>query len=220
MPWDRAALTSALSSAGIDERGLRVTGPSIADATGYLPTGTSRSSFGAAVPSVETDTYVHRGNLEFASVLTWRADECDHLRIVRGRCPTSAGDVLFSAASSKALKLGVGSSYPITGGGGTGSYPIGRGRIVGLCEHFDEQSDYHGYQFPGGTYLESRSRRRAWSRAASWPRTRRPEPSGCMASQGKLWSVPLPGHCRCCHGWVQTARWWTWRWPRGPVPRR
>lgn len=155
----QAALTSTLGKAGIAERGLRITGASLADATGYLPTGSARSRFDPAVSSVEADTYAHRGQLEFASVLTWRADECAHLRILDGRCPTGAGEVLFSAASARALKLGVGSSYPITGKGGAASYQIGIGRIVGLYEHFDEQSAYwfgHGYQFPGGIFLESR----------------------------------------------------------------
>lgn len=155
----QAALTSTLGKAGIAERGLRITGASLADAAGYLPTGSARSRFDPAVSSVEADTYVHRGQLEFASVLTWRADECAHLRILDGRCPTGAGEVLFSAASAKALKLGVGSSYPITGKGGAGSYQVGIGRIVGLYDHFNEQSGFwfgHDYQFPGGIFLESR----------------------------------------------------------------
>lgn len=139
---EQAAVRSQLSHAGTADRGVTVQASSDGEAMSYLPVGSQRALFGKPVLGIETDVSVTAGATAFLAVAAGRDDLCQHLRITLGSCPTAGAQVLLSTSSARAFRLSVGSVLTITGHGGSGAYPIGRVRIVGLYQPFDAGNDY------------------------------------------------------------------------------
>jgi putative ABC transport system permease protein len=139
---EQAAVRSQLSHAGTADRGVTVQASSAGEAQSYLPVGSQRAVFGSPVAGVETNVSVTAGTTAFVAIAAGRDDLCAHLRIVQGSCPSAGAQVLLSTSSARAFKLAVGSVLTVTGHGGSGAYPIGRVRIVGLYQPFDAGNDY------------------------------------------------------------------------------
>jgi putative ABC transport system permease protein len=139
---EQAAVRSQLSHAGTADRGVTVQASSAGEAQSYLPAGSQRAVFGPPVAGVETNVSVTAGRTAFVAIAAGRDDLCAHLRIVQGSCPSAGAQVLLSTSSAGAFRLAVGSVLTITGHGGSGAYPIGRVRIVGLYQPFGAGNDY------------------------------------------------------------------------------
>ncbi|MDN5794181.1 MAG: ABC transporter permease [Intrasporangium sp.] len=68
------------------------------------------------------------------SLMAWRDDLCGHLRLVQGRCPTAAGEVLVSSALAQLNHVVVEQHLHL----------LGVNRVVGIYEPLDPESRYWG----------------------------------------------------------------------------
>ncbi len=156
---EQAAIRAQLSSTGTAGRGLTITASSPGEVRSYLPTGRQLALFAPPVTGFETDVSVVAPRSSFDAVAAGRDDLCRQLTIVAGRCPAAGLEVLVSASSSRALRVGLGDRLELTGRGGSAAYPIGAVRVVGIYQPFDAGTDYwfdRGYASQAGVVHEPR----------------------------------------------------------------
>lgn len=68
------------------------------------------------------------------SLLAWRDDLCGHLRLVSGRCPATAGEIVVSSALAQLDHLAVGKDMHL----------LGVNRLVGVYEPLEPDARYWG----------------------------------------------------------------------------
>lgn len=138
---EQAAVRSQLAQVSTADRGVTIHASSAAEASGYLP-GSQLSLFGTPVAGMETTVAVAAPHSQFNAAVAGRDDVCQHLQLAAGHCPDGGQQLLVSASSAAALRLGVGDSLQLTGLGGSAQYRIGTMRIAGLYRPFDASGDY------------------------------------------------------------------------------
>jgi putative ABC transport system permease protein len=155
---ESAQLKTTLANTPIFSRGLTGrTTPAGASADMFARAANIRGFYGAPVASDRLAvTYVEH-DTKLAGDIVSRTDQCSHLSVTGGRCPTSAFEVMASTSSAKALGLHVGSRVLVTADPGHGIKPAHyRVTIVGLYGSYDPHDDYwfdHGYFTSAGVQL-------------------------------------------------------------------
>lgn len=109
----------------------------VARATAGLP------GYPRAIGSVERDVRVvdAGGGPVAAGRLVARDGACDHVVLLRGTCPSAAGEVALSASAARTLGADVGSSLALTGDYGAPSGSL-TGRVVAVWEARDTADPY------------------------------------------------------------------------------
>ncbi|HYU65287.1 MAG TPA: hypothetical protein VEK09_00910, partial [Jatrophihabitantaceae bacterium] len=141
---EHASLRLTLTNTPIFSRGLSVRAVS---ATGsldsLLPAEPMRRFYREPVTSVDMAVDYVVGREPVSGVIVNRTDECAHLRLDAGRCPTRPGEVMASTSAARALRMGLGQRLPITvTPPGGNSLRAGSLTIVGFYRPYDPHDDY------------------------------------------------------------------------------
>lgn len=159
---EAAQLRSTLSFAPVADRGLAVRAGTAGSVEDLLPAGRLRSYYKAPVRSTTLNiTFPSASGRVNGSVVN-RDDQCAHLHIVAGVCPTTPDGMVASTSSAAYLHLSVGSHVPVTSAGlnpnpvkGTPTRPLVL-TVVGLYATFTPQDEYwfgHRYSTPEGVFV-------------------------------------------------------------------
>ncbi len=149
---ETAQLKLTLNNTPIFSRGLVVRSSPADGGTDPLQSADSAIEryYGPPIVSDELNLNYYLSGKVITSTIVHRADECQHLHLVSGRCPTGPTDVLASTTSAKSLSLRLGATVPVfvTFGQGQPDRSSGTVRIVGLYAPYDPHDDYwfdHSY---------------------------------------------------------------------------
>ena len=105
-----ATVRSTLSAAPLVDRGVSLDLAYGARLSTLLPTGKAAALFDAPITGTDVPSATTVGGKHYQARLSSRVDDCAHLHLVAGHCPSGANQVLMSAASARVLKLAVGQS--------------------------------------------------------------------------------------------------------------
>ena len=141
---EHASLRLTLTNTPIFSRGLSVRAVS---ATGsldsLLPAESMRRYYHEPVTSVDMGVDFVAGGNPVSGVIVNRTDQCAHLRLDAGRCPTAPGEVLASTSTAGALRMALGQRIPISvTPPGSERMPAGSLTIVGFYRPYDPHDDY------------------------------------------------------------------------------
>ena len=131
--FDRAmqqALTGVtLERASVEQSGLRISSSAIDD-VGFFsaidPRSMTPEQVLALVPEELRRHYrtptlgysadaAQQGGIEMLGLLLWREGACEHVTLVRGRCPEAAGEIAVSVDDARVFDLHVGDPMPVAG---------------------------------------------------------------------------------------------------------
>ena len=151
-----AQLKTTLANTPIFSRGL--TGRTTGGATDLLaPAANIRRFYGTPVASDRLAVTYSQHDKNLVGDIVSRTDQCKHLPVADGRCPTSPLEVMASSSSAKALGLRVGGQILLTADPGHQIKPEHyRVKIVGLYRSYDPHDDYwldHSYFTTTGVEL-------------------------------------------------------------------
>lgn len=138
----QALVDVELSQAPVQESGLRLSTPNTADLpaavdelTQLLP-GKARALYEPPVGGARglAGVVADRGAPALVGQMVWRADFCAHVKVIRGRCPRSAGEVAVSEADADWFGYRPGAAVRFAGDKPTpeSAAPIGGLRVVGV----------------------------------------------------------------------------------------
>ncbi len=106
---EHASLRLTLTNTPIFSRGLSVRAvSSTGSLDSLLPAEPMRRFYREPVTSVDMAVDYVVGREPVSGVIVNRTDECAHLRLDAGRCPTRPGEVMASTSTAKALRMALG----------------------------------------------------------------------------------------------------------------
>jgi putative ABC transport system permease protein len=123
---DRAIAAGQIATAGAGERGVVIT--TVQNDRDDDSGGGTQIDFkdvGATLVNLPGFTYVYSAefpsigierSLQYADRFVFRQDACSHLKMVTGRCPVAAGEVIMGVATAKRLGLAAGQSITMGAG--------------------------------------------------------------------------------------------------------
>ncbi len=163
--YDAAARTSilrdSLASAPVIEQGTETTAQGVVAGTftgfsaavnaalsGAMGDAALRKRlFEAPIDAIEGNAYF--GSLREDPALVWRTDVCAHLQVVRGRCPTAAGEVMVSQSLARGNHWALGQRLTPAGWGTLSVVGIYAAPDVNQPYWFDRGTSYFPAEDPG-----------------------------------------------------------------------
>ena len=139
-----AQLRTTLAETPVFSRGLTArTTPAGRTTDVFASNANIRRFYGAPVTSDRLAVTYTQHDANLVGDIVSRTDQCSHLPVTTGRCPTGASEVMASRSSARALGLRIGGRLLVTADPGHGIKPEHyRLTIVGLYGSYNPRDDY------------------------------------------------------------------------------